>query len=142
MSENESPETYRYTVDLKFDEQALRGIRERLEASAREALGPEPFTAACQQTAANILRCLRGEEPKAKPMRNTRATATTPGKLKHKYNSAGFCALDHGDGICGLQRQRKPRAGSVASATSGTLPGQTSIEERVAVSASHEKVTS
>ena len=138
MSENESPETYRYTVDLKFDEQALRGIRERLEASAREALGPEPFTAARLQTAANILRCLRGEEPKAKPMRNT----PTPGKLKHKYNSAGFCALDHGDGICGLQRQRKPRAGSVASATSGTLPGQTSIEERVAVSASHEKVTS
>lgn len=142
------PESQQFlTVGLQGKEvEALGPAAEALAREAADSLQSSPFAAAFYSFAAGVLTRLRleferSQTSRAKPAAAAAASgrlakpAPGPSRIKHRYDSAGTCTLDHGNGRCGLTRQRAPRSGSSAEAAAKVLPGQRSIDDQLATAA-------
>lgn len=147
------PESQQFlTVGLQGKEvEALGPAAEALAREAADSLQSSPFAAAFYSFAAGVLTRLRLEFERSQTSRAKPAAAAAgkrvsasgklakpapgPSRIKHRYDSAGTCTLDHGNGRCGLTRQRAPRSGSSAEAAAKVLPGQRSIDDQLATAA-------
>lgn len=102
------PENKDVTYIAKEDIERLSKGIVALEKLALDIFDDEPFSAAWCKYGAKILRFVQRQVEEKIP--RVVAEPSKKPSVRHEYGADGKCTKDHGAGICGAVRVRKPRA--------------------------------